>query len=63
MVTGGAASLSISLLGSSTEPEKKVDTKKPANFDLIVRETDKLYEVYLIDNAYAILRKLACFSL
>ncbi|KJH45021.1 hypothetical protein DICVIV_08947 [Dictyocaulus viviparus] len=59
LITGGF-SLSVALpFFSSTQPVKitEDDTSKPKNFDIIVREADALYDNYLIENAYIILKK------
>lgn len=56
VVTAGvSSSLAVSLFSTSFQPE--VDSSKPKNFDLIIREADALYDSYLIDNAYSILRR------
>ncbi|WKX88877.1 hypothetical protein Q1695_008483 [Nippostrongylus brasiliensis] len=54
VAAGASTSLALSLF--STAPETQ-DSSKPKNFDLIVREADALYDSYLIDNAYSILRR------
>lgn len=61
-ITGGT-SLGIAFFGK-TEENKNLDSGngqlidgKPKNFDLIVRNSDELYDNYLIDNCYNILKK------
>ncbi|KAL6732851.1 hypothetical protein Aduo_003566 [Ancylostoma duodenale] len=58
LATGLSSSLALSLFSSSPQPEQaSADPSRPKNFDIIVRETDALYDSYLIDNAYNILKK------
>ncbi|EPB78734.1 hypothetical protein ANCCEY_02124 [Ancylostoma ceylanicum] len=59
LATGLSSSLALSLFSSAPQPEQAADTSRPKNFDIIVRETDALYDSYLIDNAYNILKKFA----
>ncbi|TKR93148.1 hypothetical protein L596_007654 [Steinernema carpocapsae] len=55
---GGSCLLSLSLFGSSSTGSYEVPKRDQVpNLDLIIKETDALYNNYLIDNAYAILRK------
>uniref|UniRef100_A0A914LNI0 Regulator of microtubule dynamics protein 1 n=1 Tax=Meloidogyne incognita TaxID=6306 RepID=A0A914LNI0_MELIC len=51
---GGTGLLSISWFTSS---KKENDEKNDANVDKIIRDADILYNAYLIDNAYGILRR------
>ncbi|VDO72853.1 unnamed protein product [Haemonchus placei] len=60
LTAGFTSSLALSFFSSSSHPQ--VDESKPANFDIIVREADALYDSYLIDNAYSILKRLVSFS-
>ncbi|XGW21910.1 hypothetical protein V3C99_004682, partial [Haemonchus contortus] len=55
LTAGFTSSLALSFFSSSSHPQ--VDESKPANFDIIVREADALYDSYLIDNAYSILKR------
>ncbi|CAJ0596299.1 unnamed protein product [Cylicocyclus nassatus] len=60
LATGFSSSLALSFFTSAAQqPVITTDTSKPKNFDLIVQEADALYDNYLIDNAYSILRKFA----
>uniref|UniRef100_A0A8R1DZ74 Regulator of microtubule dynamics protein 1 n=1 Tax=Caenorhabditis japonica TaxID=281687 RepID=A0A8R1DZ74_CAEJA len=55
-VAGGVGtSLGIALFAK--KEQEKVDAEKPKNFDIIVRNVDELYDNYLIDNCYNILKK------
>ncbi|KAL7074581.1 hypothetical protein ACQ4LE_006256 [Meloidogyne hapla] len=51
---GGTALLSLSFFSSN---KKDDDEKTDPNIDKIIREADILYNAYLIDNAYGILRR------
>ncbi|KAF8366128.1 hypothetical protein PRIPAC_83957, partial [Pristionchus pacificus] len=52
-VGAGGTSLAVSFFSA-----KEDKTKPPfPNYDIVIRETDTLYDNYLIDNAYNILRK------
>ncbi|KAF1769618.1 hypothetical protein GCK72_001435 [Caenorhabditis remanei] len=61
-ITGGA-SMGIAFFGKAEEkkPENLEqvtgNSEKPKNFDLIVQNADELYDNYLIDNCYNILKK------
>ncbi|KAK6726419.1 hypothetical protein RB195_004626 [Necator americanus] len=57
LTAGLSSSLALSLFSSAEQP--KVASDKPKNFDIVVREADALYDSYLIDNAYNILKKFA----
>ncbi|KAE9420693.1 hypothetical protein Angca_006429, partial [Angiostrongylus cantonensis] len=59
VVAGGLSStLALSFFSSAPHVEvTDVDRSKPKNFDIIVREADKLYDGYLIENAYNILKR------
>ncbi|VDM78012.1 unnamed protein product [Strongylus vulgaris] len=60
LATGFSSSLAVSFFTSaSQQPVAGPDMSKPKNFDLIVQEADALYDSYLIDNAYSILRRFA----
>lgn len=55
---GGTSLLSISWFTSS---KKDNDENNDANVDKIIRDADILYNAYLIDNAYGILRRFLFF--
>ncbi|ETN72592.1 hypothetical protein NECAME_13822 [Necator americanus] len=57
LTAGLSSSLALSLFSSAEQPKAASD--KPKNFDIVVREADALYDSYLIDNAYNILKKFA----
>jgi hypothetical protein len=54
-IAGGGAILSMGLFGSTKR--KDVEKKLPGADDLTIREADMLYENYLVDNAYNLLRR------
>ncbi|KAK6047882.1 hypothetical protein COOONC_14613 [Cooperia oncophora] len=56
---GLSSSFALSFFSSASQPKVDVDESKPKNFDIIVREADALYDSYLIDNAYSILKRYA----
>ncbi|CAB3408628.1 unnamed protein product [Caenorhabditis bovis] len=58
LVAAGGVGTSLGLSFFASKPEdEKIEKCRPKNFDIVVRETDQLYDNYLIDNAYNILRK------
>ncbi|CAI5437611.1 unnamed protein product [Caenorhabditis angaria] len=59
IIAAGGTSLGLSFFAASTTETNGIhqNNSKPRNFDLIVHDTDELYDNYLIDNCYNILRK------
>ncbi|KAJ1358918.1 hypothetical protein KIN20_017486 [Parelaphostrongylus tenuis] len=59
VVAGGLSSTLALSFFSPASPVKvaEVDQSRPKNFDIIVREADTLYDGYLIENAYNVLKK------
>ncbi|CAD6190933.1 unnamed protein product [Caenorhabditis auriculariae] len=58
---GAGTSFCFSLFSSGqkqpTETQSKETAQKIKNYDIVLRDTDELYDNYLIDNAYNILKK------
>uniref|UniRef100_A0A8R1IDN9 Uncharacterized protein n=1 Tax=Caenorhabditis japonica TaxID=281687 RepID=A0A8R1IDN9_CAEJA len=55
-VAGGVGT-SLGIAPFARKEQEKVDAEKPKKFDIIVRNVDELYDNYLIDNCYNILKK------